>query len=260
MVLIMVDFVHHPLPAFLVDHDLNIKEQSELATELFSKPASFLDCVDSESKQKAIDLLKNKDEIELVLNTVDSPYMLFKVFARWTDNGEGQILCVRQDSQIMELSSMLQMQRDRLAETNFDLLDKKEELENAMNKIKMLSSPFLPISSNLCVIPLFGSLDEELFLINEQQLLSTLQTGSYEYVILDFNGIGEIEETGVFAFQSFYEMIQLVGVNPILSGLKPRHVFRLMENDFNVDQTFHITGSLKDAISKYILSSNERHR
>ncbi|WP_377891906.1 STAS domain-containing protein [Alkalihalobacillus sp. R86527] len=252
----MVNFTHHPLPAFLVDHDLNIKEQSQLATDLFSKPESFLDFVDSESKQKALDLLKNKDEIELVLNTVDTPYMLFKVFARWTDNGEGQILCIRQDSQIMELSSMLQMQRDRLAETNFDLLDKKEELESAMSKIKELSSPFLPISSNLCVIPLFGSLDQDLFLINEQQLLSMLQDGNYEYVILDFNGIGEVEKSGVSSFQSFYRMIQLIGVSPILSGLKPRHVFGLMENDFDIDQSFHITGSLKDAISKYILSSN----
>ncbi|WP_270182837.1 STAS domain-containing protein [Alkalihalobacillus sp. CinArs1] len=249
----MVDFTHHPLPAFLVDHDLNIKGQSRLATELFSKPDSFLDFVDSGSKQKALELIKDQEEFELVLNTVESPYMLFKVFARWHD-GEGQLLCVRQDSQIMELSSMLQMQRDRLAETNFDLLDKKEELEEAMSKIKRLSSPFLPISSSLSVIPLFGSLDEELFLINEQQLLSTLQNGNYEYVILDFNGIGEIEERGVFAFQSFYRMIQLIGVSPILSGLKPQHVFQLMENDFNVDQTFHITGSLKDAISQYNLS------
>lgn len=251
----MVNFTHHPLPAFVVDTDLTIKEQSQVATEMFENSSTFLNLVDVESRKKALELIKTEDEVELVLNTLNSPYSLFTVFTRWTDEGEGLVVCVQQNSKIAELSSSLQMQRSRLAETNFDLLDKKEELELAMGKIKKLSSPFLPISSTLCVIPLFGALDDELFFVNENQLLSNLQSGDYENVILDFNGIGEIEESGVSALLSFYRMIQVIGVTPILCGLKPQHVFRLMEHDFEIDQSFHITGNLKEAISQYLLST-----
>ncbi|MDO6658347.1 STAS domain-containing protein [Anaerobacillus sp. 1_MG-2023] len=251
------DINDHPLPAFLIDETLTILSQSENAAKAFSIHSSFLDLVDFDSRDKAVRMLRpsqDEVELELVMNTVQSPYSLFQVFAKWS-SGVGQIVCVRQDDRIEKLSTMLQKQRERLADTNFDLLDKKEELEAALMKIKKLSSPFLPISNNMGIIPLFGELEKELFLVNELNLLQILNNGKYERVILDFSGIGEIENSGVLPLLSFCSMLEVIGVSVVLCGLKPNHVLQLMKNDFELNQNFEVTGSLKDAVDYYLKQS-----
>ena len=255
----MYDLNDHPLPAFIIDEKFMILSQSKLAKEVFSPKSSFLDIVDLDSRMKASKMLtplKKEAEVELVMSTIQSPYSLFNVFAKWTNNGQGQLVCVRQDDRIEKLSNSLQKQRERLAETNFDLLDKKEELEMALTKVKKLSSPFLPITNTIGIIPLFGTLDEQLFRVNENNLLHTLQNGDYERVILDFSGIGEVEAIGVIAMYSFCSMMKVVGVSPVLCGLTPKHALSLMEHDFEMNQKFNITGSLKDAIRFYLNSTS----
>jgi len=254
----MFDINDHPLPAFLVDEELNILSQSKLATEAFSSRSSFLELVDIDSQTKAAKMLNpllKETEVELVMGTAQSPYSLFHVYAKWSISGGGQLVCVRLDDRLEKLSKALQKQQERLADTNFDLLDKKEELEAALVKVKKLSSPFLPISTSLGIIPLFGELEENLFRVNEHQLLQTLQNGDYERVILDFSGIGEVHASGVLALVSFCSMLEVVGVSPILCGIKPNHARHLANHDFALHQHFDITGNLKNAVSYYLNES-----
>lgn len=251
----MFDINDHPLPAFLVDEELNILSQSKLATEAFSPRSSFLELVDMDSRKKAAKMLNpllKESEVELVMGTAQSPYSLFHVYAKWSMNGGGQLVCVRQDERLEKLSEALQRQQERLADTNFDLLDKKEELEVALMKVKQLSSPFLPISATLGIIPLFGELEENLFHVNEHHLLQTLQDGDYEQVILDFSGVGDVQASGVLALISFCSMLEVVGVSPILCGIKPNHARHLANHDFVLNQNFDIRGNLKNAVHYYL--------
>ncbi|WP_347552665.1 STAS domain-containing protein [Pseudalkalibacillus hwajinpoensis] len=88
--------------------------------------------------------------------------------------------------------------------------------------------------------------------MNENHLLHTLRNGDYEKVILDFSGIAQVEASGVIAFYSFCSMIEVLGVSPVICGLKPAHVFRLMQHDFELNQKFDITGNLRDAVQYYL--------
>ncbi|MCA0173762.1 STAS domain-containing protein [Bacillus sp. RAR_GA_16] len=255
----MFDINDHPLPAFMVDEDLNILSQSKLATEAFSARSSFLELVDQDSRKKASKILNpllKEAEVELVMGTAQSPYTLFQVYAKWSSNGSGQLICVRQDERLEKLSEALQKQQERLADTNFDLLDKKEELEAALVKVKKLSSPFLPISSSLGIIPLFGELDENLFHVNAHHLLQTLQDGNYDRVILDFSGVGEVQPSGVVGLLSFCSMLDVVGVSPVLCGIKPIHAQHLAKHDFELNQHFDVTGNLKNAVTYYLTDSS----
>ncbi|TKD67465.1 STAS domain-containing protein [Pseudalkalibacillus hwajinpoensis] len=256
----MFDIRKHPLPAFIVDDNLEIIEKSQLATESFSSSTSFLQLVDQDSRTKAkkyLTPLEKEVEIELVLNTIHSPHSLYIVYAKWSKEGVAQIVCVKQDQRIAKLAGSIQKQRERLSETNFDLLDKKEELEVALTRIKKLSSPFLPITSTIGVIPLFGTLEQVLFEVNENELLYSLRNGGYDHVIIDFSGIGEVEESGPQALRSFCNMVSVIGVTPVLCGLKPSHAFNLLDLDFELNQNFDIKGSLKDAIQYYMISPLE---
>ncbi|WP_053216246.1 STAS domain-containing protein [Guptibacillus hwajinpoensis] len=253
----MFNIKNHPLPAFIVNEKLEIIDESQLASESFTSPSSFLDLVDKYSRTKAKKYLtphEEQVEIELVLNTEHESYSLYNVYSNWTKEGTAQLVCVKQDQRIAKLGESIQKQRERLSETNFDLLDKKEELETALKRIKKLSSPFLPISSTIGVIPLFGTLEQELFEVNENELLYSLRNEDYERVIIDFSGVGEIEESGAHALHSFCKMVNVIGVIPVLCGLKPSHVFHLLNLDFELDQNFELTGKLKDAIQYYMES------
>lgn len=251
----MFDIKNHPLPAFIVNEKLDIIEMSQLASESFYSTSSFLDLVDNYSRTKAekyLTPLEKEVELELVLTTEKESYSLYNVYAKWSNEGTAQLVCIKQDQRIAKLAESIQKQSERLSETNFDLLDKKEELENALNRIKKLSSPFLPISSTIGVIPLFGTLEQELFEVNENELLYSLRDEDYDRVIIDFSGVGDIEASGAYALHSFCKMVNVIGVIPVLSGVKPSHVFHLLDLNFELGQNFDITGNLKDAIQYYM--------
>ncbi|MBN8210845.1 STAS domain-containing protein [Bacillus sp. NTK071] len=256
----MFDIKNHPLPAFIINDNLEIIERSQLATESFSSSTSFLQLVDQDSRTKAkkyLTPLQKEVEIELVLNTILFPYSLYNVYVKWSNEGLAQLVCVKQDKRIAKLGESIQKQRERLSETNFDLLDKKEELEAALTRIKKLSSPFLPISSTIGVIPLFGTLEQVLFELNQNELLYSIRNGDYNHVIIDFSGVGEVEESGAQALHSFCKMVNVIGVTPVLCGLKPSHVFNLVDLDFELNQNFDIMGRLKDAIQYYMIAPLE---
>ncbi|WP_026560372.1 hypothetical protein [Bacillus sp. J37] len=71
---------------------------------------------------------------ELVMNTKNSPYGLYQIQINW-QNKFGHIVCIEQDERIQELIDAVEQHRKRLSDTNFELLQKKEQLEQSIERI-----------------------------------------------------------------------------------------------------------------------------
>lgn len=229
-----------PQPYFLIDRDFNILGFSNRSTEVFEFNSSFFEIVDWESRKKAENLIGNASERadgELIMKTKYSPYALIDVSIHW-DNNEGHIICIEKDHRLTELESLVEKHRLRLAETNLELLEKKEQVEKTLYELKNLSCPFIKLTKKAALVPLFGNLDNELIRQNEKRVLFKAQDGAYEEVLFDFNGVGELTNEGVEAFISLVRELQVMGLLPSIIGIKPNHAFYLNRTASKLDVPF----------------------
>ncbi|WP_079509251.1 hypothetical protein [Mesobacillus jeotgali] len=225
----MSDLKYLPLPYFLIDAEYNILACSAASEEVFTVGKKFLDLVDWESHNKINSLLNNKDgrtEGELIMKTKDSPYALFDICINWHEQS-GHVICIEKDHRLSELESIVHKHRARLAETDLELLKKKEQVEKSLMEIKSLSCPFIKLTKKAALVPLFGDLDEELIRQNSSRVLNKSQDGGYEDILFDLNGVGELTIEGVEAFVALVTELQLMGLQPSIIGVKPNHAFFL---------------------------------
>jgi rsbT co-antagonist protein RsbR len=229
-----------PQPYFRIGIDFNILSVSDRSFEIFDSTDNFLDLVDWESRNKAAQLLDKKDdraEGELIMKTKDSPYALVDISVTWHDS-EGHIICLQKDHRLAELESIVEKHRLRLAETNLELLEKKEQVEKSLYEIKSLSSPFIKLTRNTALVPLFGNLDQVLIQQNEERIRQKAHDGDYKDILFDFNGVGSLSDDGVDAFIMLIKELQIMGISPSIIGIKPNHAFYLNRSPSKLDVPF----------------------
>lgn len=176
-------------------HDFIILFQLAQSNDVFPCADNFLELVDSESKSKALSILSEFNTMaacELTMRTLYSP---------------------EKDT--------------RLAETNMELLDKKEAL-----------------------VPLFGDLDSALIEHNETPLLAKIFEEEYDVIHFDFSGVGEISEEGVSKFINFLQKLDLMGFVSSVVAIKPNHAFYLNKSSIKMKIEF------QNSLSKVLKKSN----
>ncbi len=83
------------------------------------------------------------------------------------------------------------------------------------------SSPIIPITDDILVLPLIGSIDVE----RGQQVLATILEGTAQrrakVAIIDITGVGHVDTQAATALTGAARALRLLGVEPILSGIRP---------------------------------------
>jgi rsbT co-antagonist protein RsbR len=241
-----------PHPYFHVKHDFTILSQSAQSNDVFPHADNFLKLVDSGSKSKALSILSEFNRMaacELTMRTLYSPYALMDVSIHW-HGGEGHVLCIEKDTRLTELENLVSQHRARLAETNMELLDKKEALEQALKEVKKLSSPLIEITKREAFVPPFGDLDSALIEHNETPLLAKIFEEEYDVIHFDFSGVGEITEEGVSKFIDLLQKLDLMGVVPSVVAIKPNHAIYLNKSSIKMKIEF------QNSLSKVLKKSN----
>lgn len=246
----MSDIKYSPQPYFLIDRDYQILAFSERSAEIFNISKNFIELVDWESKEKLDSLFGKANcraEGELIMKTKESPYALVDISINWNED-EGHVICLEKDHRLAELESIVEKHRLRLAETNLELLEKKEQVEKTLFEIKNLSCPFIKLTKTAALVPLFGNLDDELIRQNEERVLLKSQDGGYEDILFDFNGVGDFTNKGVETFVSLIKELQIMGLSPSIIGIKPNHAFYLNSSNSKIEVPF--LNSLSKAFKK----------
>ncbi|MBM7840397.1 rsbT co-antagonist protein RsbR [Alkalihalobacillus xiaoxiensis] len=242
---------HLPVPYFELNEKYVIVNQSIIASQSFKRTNSFMELLDVGSTNKVQQYLETRrnGKIEANMSTIHSPFVLFTMHINWVGMS-AHVVCIEQDGSLQELIQQVNKQSQRLAKTDFELLEKKEELEDTLDRVKRLSAPFITISAELAYVPFYGELDEYLILMNQGVISSKVHKADYDYLFFDFSGVGSVTEQGLKALLRLVQALQIMGIQIRLIGLKPEHALFLQGNDLKKRAEFN--GSLADVLRKHM--------
>jgi anti-anti-sigma regulatory factor len=105
----------------------------------------------------------------------------------------------------------------------------QQVIDAQQRMITMLSSPLVPISDDILVLPLIGPIDAR----RAQQIAETLLTGivkqQAEWVIIDVTGVPLVDAQVAHYMLQAMRAVRLIGATPVLVGLGPQAAQMLIE-------------------------------
>lgn len=114
--------------------------------------------------------------------------------------------------------------------------------------IVALSTPLIPVSDELLVLPVIGTLDQQRLTQLQATLLAGIERQQSGAVILDLTGVVLIDADGAAGLLALARMAALLGVRSILTGVGPEVAQALVSLDARLDQ-FRTYSTLQEAIA-----------
>ncbi|WP_053218394.1 STAS domain-containing protein [Virgibacillus senegalensis] len=246
-----------PLPYFKINKNLDILSMSDKAKQLFMIGDGFLSLVDEESMEKARSNIYPEivdNNVELNLKTKNNPSAAYEVNIHWNSE-DGHIICFEAPEKTEKITDQLQKLRDRLNSTDFELLAKKEELEDAIERVNKLSGPVIPLDEDVALVPFFGDLPPEKLDIIKTDILRFIYDSSIDYLLFDFTAVGNISREGINSLEELMNTIHLMGQEIVLCGVKPKHAQAI--NNLRRFLKAKTVTSLSQAIHHYFGGNNK---
>ena len=101
--------------------------------------------------------------------------------------------------------------------------------------LEELSTPLIPISDNVLVMPLIGRVDAR----RASQILETLLTGIYEQqadlAIVDITGVNVVDTQVAYALIQTAQAVKLLGAQVVLTGIRPEVAQTLVSLGINLN-------------------------
>ncbi|SIT91124.1 STAS domain-containing protein [Edaphobacillus lindanitolerans] len=245
-----------PLPYLRVDREGKITGSSALAQERFDLSKGHINSIIDEESIKKLSQFRwvsglDSVKFELNMKTKDRALALFDVHLQWDLDDHANMILLPKDSANEKLTQKLMAIQHRLAETDFELLEKKEELEQVLRRLDELSGPFIPLSGELCMIPLFGDITADKINTISESCLQSVFKGNYEIILFDLTAVGEVRTDGVEKFIQLVKTLSFMTGNVIkLIGIKPDLAKVL--NHYHLEQWVEFNHSLEQELRVYL--------
>lgn len=244
-----------PLPAFQLNNSFAVVDYSQEAERLFGKPGGFFELLDEGSRPKAERLLKTRDDNKPVeLNfTTEAGFFLADVYYRWDSDFSLNLVLVPKDGQMAAIAAQLDRLRDRLKETDYELLKEKERSDELLEKVRELSAPCIAIGGGYVLIPLFGNLDAKKVEAIRPYIVSRIYEYEAETVVVDLTAMGSVTQEGVNYLESLVQTLGVMGIDAVITGVKPDHAqkLHLLKREMNLRFEASLESILKAASAKH---------
>ncbi|MDP4162358.1 MAG: PAS domain S-box protein [Bacillota bacterium] len=102
-----------------------------------------------------------------------------------------------------------------------DITSRKEAEKNLKVMINEISSPIVPVSEGICVLPLVGAMDEDRAKHLLEIIPQKVQKLKLETLILDFSGIYHFDSVVIDFLYKINSIMKLLGIMPICTGIRP---------------------------------------
>ncbi|WP_050183818.1 STAS domain-containing protein [Domibacillus robiginosus] len=211
-----------PLPTFRIDRALHVLECSDSAVRRFGNQWHLASIVDEGSQRKLMKLQEQSTTVEMALLTVGLKPEAFSVSIQW-ETDEAYVQCVELDRKLARLEQMVRQQQQRLAEADFQLMEKKEEAEAVLVKMKERSAPLIALSNSTALIPMFGDLDSALMEHTKDALSHGFYERDFEQLYIDFTAVDTITMSGIEQFNQLVDILLLLDASIRIVGVKPTH-------------------------------------
>lgn len=130
---------------------------------------------------------------------------------------------------------------------------KDELLETQKKLVENLSVPIIPVSSNICVLPIIGTVDFTRAKIMEEKVLNDISRLHIQTLIIDLSGVAELEADIVHQLLNLIDGAAMMGCKTVITGLRPDLVRIMIHMGFSFHEKADVKGSLQQALKDYLI-------
>lgn len=122
---------------------------------------------------------------------------------------------------ISEQQSILQLRKQELEQTLGELQSSNTSRDQLAETIRALSSPILPVSQGVIVLPLIGLIDDQRAAILTDTMLHAIEQQHAHTLIIDITGVPLVDTHVAGALIQAAGAARLLGAETVLVGLRP---------------------------------------
>ncbi|GGA62732.1 STAS domain-containing protein [Ornithinibacillus halotolerans] len=129
---------------------------------------------------------------------------------------------------------------------------KDELIEKQRTLVNKLSVPIIPITPDVSILPLIGTIDSNRANVIEEKVLFEVGRLRIKTLIMDLSGIAKMDNDAIELFLKLLNGITMMGSKLIITGLRPEIVSNMMK--LNVDFGTKVTtrATLQNALQDYL--------
>ena len=128
---------------------------------------------------------------------------------------------------------------------------KDKLLEKQKQLVENLSVPIIPITTEMCILPLIGVLDNQRAKIIEEKVFKAIDELHIETLIIDLSGIAEMDGDVIDHFLKMIDGTTMMGCKPVITGLRPEIVRHMVSIGISFEDRALTSGTLQSAIKRY---------
>ncbi len=128
---------------------------------------------------------------------------------------------------------------------------KDKLLEKQKKLVENLSVPIIPITPEMCILPLIGVLDDQRAKIIEEKVFKAIDELHIETLIIDLSGIAEMDDDVIDHFLKMIDGTTMMGCKPVITGLRPEIVRHIVSIGVSFEDRAYTSGTLQSAIKRY---------
>jgi CheY-like chemotaxis protein len=149
------------------------------------------------------------------------------------------------------------VQRERAEAARAALQEEIIRTQNA--RLAELSTPLIPITDEIMVMPLIGTIDASRAKQALEAALTGVQANRAQVVIIDVTGVTVIDAAVATAFMNAATALRLLGANAVITGLSAKLAHTLVE--LGIDFSGVVTkGTLKSGIDYALTQGRDARR
>lgn len=111
------------------------------------------------------------------------------------------------------------------------MVSQQQTIEAQKAVIRELSTPLIPLSEDVMLMPLIGAMDESRTELVMETLLEGIVQHEVETVILDITGISSVDTSVVTMLINVTQAVHLIGATIFLTGINPTMASTLVQLD-----------------------------
>lgn len=158
---------------------------------------------------------------------------------------------------VAERTAELQEAHERLQREYEERQRLQEEIIQAQQMtLAELSTPLVPITDNVLVMPLIGAMDSRRAQLVVETLLSGIQTTRGRVVIIDITGVPVVDTAVANTLVKAAQAAKLLGARTLITGIRPEVAQTLI--GLGVDLTMETPGTLQNGIALALAQTDIR--
>lgn len=134
-----------------------------------------------------------------------------------------------------------------------DITDQKkseEQLKTTLKEITALSTPIVPITGGVSVLPLIGNMDMERLQIISDNITKKMSEAKHDTLIMELSGLNDVDDEVIHGIFRFNDILQLLGTDLVIAGISPQLALKATQLDLDLSsmKTF---ATVKEAIQQH---------